>query len=208
MMQLQGVAKEFDFRVVLDDVTLRLESGTWYSLVAPNGSGKTTLLQVMAGISKPTRGQVLWGGNAFLPKHRRELGVVLQQPLLYGDLTAAENLVYYASLYQVPNAKRAAAEWLEKLKLWAVRDQRVKELSKGMKQRLAIARALIHNPSLILLDEPFDGLDAESSRNTLELLKQAVGNGATIFMVTHNPTEVRHADICYTLRFGRLVKLT
>jgi ABC-type multidrug transport system ATPase subunit len=208
MMQLLGVAKEFDFRTVLDDVTLHLETGTWYNLMAPNGSGKTTLLQVMAGISRPTRGKVLWGGQPFLPKHRRELGVVLQQPMLYGDLTAAENLVYYASLYQVPNATMAAAKWLEALELSEVRDQRVKEFSKGMKQRLALARAMIHDPSLILLDEPFDGLDIESSRTITELLKRAVSHGATIFMVTHNPTEASHTNICYTLRFGRLVKVT
>lgn len=206
MLKLQSVAKEYNLRPVLDDVTLSLEAGVSYSLSASNGSGKTTLLQIMSGLTRPTRGTVLWGQTRLGTKERRYLGVVLQSNFLFGDLTASENLAFYATMYGMSSPKSLADEWLERIGLAYARTQFVKDFSKGMKQRLALARGMIHSPQLLLLDEPFDGLDEAASGLFKNLLDTMVQAGTTVFLVTHQAIEAQAAERRYTLRFGRLVE--
>lgn len=208
MLILESVAKEYNLRPVLDNVTLTLERGMSYSLSAANGSGKTTLLQIMAGLAKPTRGRVLWNQKPLGARQRRHLGVVLQASFLFGDLTAEENLAFYADMYGMPSPKKLANDWLQRIDLTYVRTQQVKDFSKGMKQRLAVARAMIHQPELLLLDEPFDGLDEKSSDLFRELIENSLQLGTTVFLVTHQAMEARAAQRQYTLKYGRLVELS
>ncbi|OFW75703.1 MAG: hypothetical protein A2201_08345 [Alicyclobacillus sp. RIFOXYA1_FULL_53_8] len=207
MLTLHSVAKEYDLRPVLDDVNLALERGLRYSLSAENGSGKTTLLQIMAGLSKPTRGKVLWMGQPMSAKQRGLVGVVLQSSFLFGDLTAHENLSLYATLYGRPGPHRLATEWLQRIGLEYAGNAFVREFSKGMKQRLALARAMIHQPQVLLLDEPFDGLDVQSTKLFQDLLQQSQEAGTAVFLVTHQPTEASAAHRRFTLKYGRLVDL-
>lgn len=207
MLQLDHVSKEFDMRPVLDDVSFAIEPGLRTLLSAPNGSGKTTLLTIMAGLSKPTRGNVLWGTHAVTAKMRKHIGVLMQQSFLYGDLTATENLRLYATLYDVERVDIIVDEWLENVDLYDVRTERVRDFSKGMRQRLAFARALLHKPALLLLDEPFDGLDVASSHRVDDLLHTELRRGTSVFLVSHQEAEQLRADVSYTLRFGRLVNI-
>jgi ABC-type multidrug transport system ATPase subunit len=207
MLVLENVGKEFNLRPVLDDISFRFGPGHSYSLVAPNGSGKTTLLHIMAGLSRPTRGRVLWGDEPLRASHRRQLGVVLQQPLLFGDLTGYENLLFFARMHTCKEAGEKARSWLDVVGLNDVQDLKVKAYSKGMMQRLALARALIHEPQLLLLDEPFDGLDYRSTGLFMDLLQETIQRGTTLFLVTHRTEESQLARAHLTLRYGRLVQM-
>lgn len=205
MLKLESVAKEYNLRPVLDDITLSLEQGVSYSLSAANGSGKTTLLQIMCGLSRPTKGRVLWENRPLGAKERRYLGVVLEANFLFGDLTAVENLSFYGTMYGMSSPQKRAEEWLQRIGLSYARSQYVKDFSKGMKQRLTLARAMIHEPQLLLLDEPFDGLDESSSQLFRGLLDETVQAGTTVFLVTHQASEAKAAQRQYTLKYGRLV---
>jgi ABC-type multidrug transport system ATPase subunit len=207
-LALRDVDVEYDFRPVLTGVTLALEPAQTYLLSAANGSGKTTLVQVMAGLMAPTRGKVLWGDKGLTPAVRKRLGVVLQAPMLYGDLTGYENLVLFAGLYGLAKPHSVAAEWLARVQLEWAAHQRVREYSKGMRQRLAVARAMLHEPSVLLLDEPFDGLDSAGRDAVERLLAEAVARGATAFVVTHEAESRIRADHRLTIRRGRLVETT
>lgn len=204
MLTLDGVAKEYNLKPILEDIHLTLEPGEVYALTAPNGSGKTTLLQMMAGLVRPTRGRVLFDGSPIRTTHRRRFGVLLQQPMLYGDLSAAENLTFYARLYGLAQRRQLVQLWLEQVGLGDTGTQRVRSFSKGMKQRLALARCFIHEPDVLLLDEPFDGLDERGRALLTGLLERRTEAGASVFLVTHREDEVRIAARHYTLRFGRV----
>ncbi|MBX5437148.1 MAG: ABC transporter ATP-binding protein [Alicyclobacillaceae bacterium] len=209
MLALEDVDKEYDMKPVLCGVTLSLQEGRRYVLTAPNGSGKTTLLRVMAGLARPTRGRVLWGGRPMRPADRRHLGVVLQQPFFYAELTGAENLLLYAELYGCRPAQRIVDEWISFAGLEEARDLRVRQYSKGMVQRLSLARALLHRPAVLLLDEPFDGLDSDGQTRFAAALAEAAAAGAAVFTVTHRALLPRAAeDIELTIRHGLLVPAT
>ncbi|MCL6515807.1 ABC transporter ATP-binding protein [Alicyclobacillus sp.] len=205
MLVLEDVTKAYDLQPVIEEICLALEPGVRHLLTAPNGSGKTTLLRVMAGLSRPSRGRVLWDGRPLGPAGRRHLGVVLQQPMLYGDLTGAENLVLFGGLYGLRDTRRRAKRWLERVGLGDVGARPVREYSKGMRQRLAVARAMLHEPDVLLLDEPLDGLDAKGRRVVLGLLEDAAARGAAVFAVMHDTPDGWRPDRRFTLRWGRLV---
>ncbi|QQE76937.1 ABC transporter ATP-binding protein [Alicyclobacillus sp. SO9] len=206
MLMLENVGKVFDYRPILEEVSLSLEPGVHYALTAPNGSGKTTLLEIMAGISRPTKGMVMWENHRLSVRDRRHIGAVFQQPMVYADLTAVENLELFARLYRCRNPKTLASEWLERVNLHHAAEERVRHFSKGMRQRVALARAMLHQPRLLLLDEPFDGLDTDSVLLFGKLLKELKDKGTTLFHVTHSTSEASETDIRLTLRYGRLVQ--
>jgi len=206
ILKLDGVSKEYNFRPILEDVNLVLEPGISYALTAPNGSGKSTLLQLMAGLTRPTSGTVTWNGSRLNAASRAQLGVLLQQPMLYGDLTGFSNLLYYARLYGLRQARSVATDWLERLGLADYAEVKIREYSKGMRQRLALARCLLHNPALLLLDEPFDGLDVASRSFFGGLFEAAQQEGKTLFLVTHHAEEVGLVQRQLTLRFGRVIE--
>lgn len=205
MLSLVGVGKEYNLRPVLEDVHLTIEPGVSYLLSAPNGSGKSTLLQIMAGLTRPTAGKVLWDGNRLTPAFRKKIGVVLQQPMLFGDLTAAENLSFYGRVYAVPSPQKTAETWVERLGLSDAASLKVREFSKGMRQRLSLARALLHEPNVLLLDEPFDGLDTGAREGFRHLFADVSRKGTSLFMVTHQPDEIELNGPRLTLRYGRVM---
>ncbi|HZY42224.1 MAG TPA: ABC transporter ATP-binding protein, partial [Anaerolineae bacterium] len=155
----------------------------------PNGAGKTTLLRILATLSRPTAGHVSVAGHA-LPKGadqaRRQIGLLSHQPLLYGDLTAEENLRFFGRMYDVANLEARIVEQLDRVDLLDRRHDRARTFSRGMQQRLAIARALLHDPGVVLLDEPFTGLDPHASDRLEELLHTLNNGTRTVMMTIHD----------------------
>jgi heme exporter protein A len=166
-----------------------VEAGEFVALVGPNGAGKTTFLRILASLSRPTMGEVRLAGHR-LPAEaaavRRILGVVSHQPLLYGDLTAEENLRFYGRMYGVPDLGRRISLVLEEVGLTARRRDLVRHFSRGMQQRLAIGRAILHQPEVMLFDEPHTGLDPDAAAMLDGLLREVAARGRTVVMTSHD----------------------
>lgn len=175
--------------MVLRGVDLHVAAGEFVVVVGPNGAGKTTCLRILATLARPTAGQVLLGGLR-LPGEavlaRRLLGVVSHQPLLYGDLTAEENLRFYRRLYSLPAAARRVEEALEMVGLAERRRDLVRTFSRGMQQRLAIGRAVLHAPRILLFDEPHTGLDQDAAEMLDGILRRVASMGQAILMTSHD----------------------
>ncbi len=191
MIEAKGVVKVFGLRPVLRGVDLAVGSGEFVSLFGPNGAGKTTFLRILATLSRPTGGSVSIGGYR-LPKDsqpaRGLIGLVSHQPLLYGDLSAGENLRFFARMYGIePDAREARIEeMLKAVNLHRRAGDLVRTFSRGMTQRLAIARAILHDPPVLLLDEPYTGLDQDSARGLDTVLREVALRGRAILMTTHD----------------------
>jgi ABC-type multidrug transport system ATPase subunit len=177
------VEKRYGSRRALAPVDIAVERGGFLVVTGPNGSGKTTLLRLVAGLAAPT------GGSLEVDADRGTLGYLGHEPLLYRDLTALENLDLYGRLYRVPERRERIGMLLERHGLWEVRNERVGSYSRGMTQRLALCRALLHDPSLLVLDEPFTALDAEGAELLDRQLADVAGE-ATIVLATHEPDRV------------------
>jgi heme exporter protein A len=175
--------------MALRGIDLDIRPGEFVTIVGPNGAGKTTLLRILATLSRPTHGHVSIAGHA-LPKGaddaRRQIGLLSHQPLLYGDLTAEENLRFFGKMYDVPQLEARILELLDRVELIDRRQDRARTFSRGMQQRLAIARALLHNPAVMLLDEPFTGLDPRSSDRLEEMLHVLRDGKRTVMMTIHD----------------------
>ena len=183
MIRARAVEKRYGRRRALKPLDLTLEHGGFLVVTGANGSGKTTLLRLVAGLAAPT------GGLLDVDAERGSLGYLGHEPLLYRDLTALENLDLYGRLYRVPERRERIGMLLERYGLWDVRSERVGSYSRGMTQRLAICRALLHEPELLVLDEPYTALDAEGA----ELLDRQLGElagAATVLLTTHDPGRV------------------
>jgi heme exporter protein A len=189
MINLQSLTKNYGFNPVLRGVDLHVKEGEFVTLVGPNGAGKSTLLRIVATLLRPTAGEVRVGGWP-LPAHagqvRRHIGLVSHQPLLYRDLSAAENLMFFAQLYDLQDAGDRVQAALRQVGLLARQRDPVGTYSRGMMQRLTIARATLHQPDVLLLDEPYTGLDQEASALLDELLRREARAGRTILMITHD----------------------
>ncbi|HEY8104169.1 MAG TPA: ABC transporter ATP-binding protein [Gaiellaceae bacterium] len=192
MIRAQAVEKRYGRRRALKPLDFDLERGGFLVVSGANGSGKTTLLRLVAGLAAPT------GGALDVDAGRRELGYLGHEPLLYRDLTALENLDLYGRLYRVPERRERTGMLLERFGLWEVRAERVGSYSRGMTQRLALCRALLHDPSLLVLDEPFTALDTEGAELLDRLLAELAGS-ATVLLSTHEPARVER------LATGRVV---
>lgn len=186
IVELAGVGKEFAERSILHHVDFELNAGEIVALTGANGTGKSTLLRIMAGLSKPGEGRVRLFGKEPGSWSRTRIGVLLEEGFLYGDLTARENLVYYARLYGVQRPADAASEWLARIELTRDGDELVKTFSKGMRQRLAMARAALHQPRLFLLDEPFDGLDQRQSGRLARWIHEWGEAGCGVVLISHD----------------------
>ena len=188
LLEYRDVWKRYtEARYVLRSVNLRLEEGSLIVIVGPNGSGKTTLLKIGAGILRPSRGEALVRGvNARLPPAKRWLGVILHEPMVYPELSIYENLKYYAGLRGIdePLGEGLAKEAFEELGLGKYRDRRVEELSFGWRRRTDIVRALLGGPDVILVDEPFTGLDPEARRGLASVLRKHLEQGGAILATT------------------------
>ncbi|HEY1240338.1 MAG TPA: heme ABC exporter ATP-binding protein CcmA [Bryobacteraceae bacterium] len=189
-VSVDGVWKFYGDYPALRDVRLDADAGTCLALIGRNGAGKTTLLRTIAGFSKPGKGAIrIFGQEPRETETRRHIGVIGHGIAVYDELSAHENLTLYARLYGLPDPRRAALEWLEQTGLERVRDGLVREFSRGMRQRLAVARAFLHDPSVLLLDEPFTALDDRAIAVLQRLLREALANGKTVIMSTHQLRE-------------------
>ncbi len=189
MIEVRKLVKRFGLKTVLRGLDFRVEPGEFVALLGPNGAGKTTFLRILASLSRPSLGEVAIAGYR-LPAQaaavRQRLGVVSHLPLLYGDLTADENLRFYGRMYTVPRLEQRMAEVLDLVGLSARRRDLVRTYSRGMQQRLAIGRAMLHDPQVILFDEPYTGLDQEASNMLDGVLRQVAGLGHTVVMTSHD----------------------
>ena len=191
----------------LKGINLNVEKGEIVGLIGPNGAGKTTLVKLILGLLKPTSGSVkVWKYAAYeLPKkEKKRIGFLLDQRGLYKDLTVEENLIFWAKLYSIPQDK--VKEVLKKWDLWKKRDERVKELSSGMEQKLAIARLTLNDPSFIIMDEPTSNLDPLVRKEVVEMLKELPAQGKTIFITSHDLFDIeRLCTRIVLLRKGKIV---
>lgn len=194
-------------RPVLRGLSLTVASGGSVAILGANGSGKTTLLRVLAALLRPTRGTVrIHGEDPYAsPAARRRIGYVGHEPMLYGGLTVLENLSLFAALYGLDRPRHHAQRACELVGLGAYRRTPVRHLSRGLLQRAALARALLHGPDVVLLDEPTTGLDADALECLVGLLRELRGRGATVLFTTHSPQEAsRIAEEAYVLAGGTL----
>jgi heme exporter protein A len=189
MITVKKLVKRFGLKTVLRGVDFEVKPGEFVALLGPNGAGKTTFLRILASLSRPSLGEVNIAGYQ-LPSQaaqvRARLGVVSHLPLLYGDLTAEENLRFYARMYNISNPERRITEVLEMVGLEARRHDLVRTYSRGMQQRLTIGRAILHDPEVVLFDEPYTGLDQDASSMLDEVLKTVAGEGRTVVMTSHD----------------------
>ncbi len=192
LLEATGLERSFGSARVLRGVALRVEPGAVHAILGPNGAGKTTLLRILAGLTRPTAGEVRVQGRPLRdsPELRREIGLLSHQSLLYDDLTPRENLTYIARLYDLKAVDQTVDAALEAVALAHRRDDPLRRLSRGMVQRVAIARALLHRPSVLLLDEPFTGLDPRAADRLVGLLADQVAGGVAVVLVTHALNEV------------------
>jgi ABC-2 type transport system ATP-binding protein len=180
--------------LAVDHVDLRVREGEVFGFLGPNGAGKTTTQRMLTTLLEPTEGRIIINGHDLARDAypvKRQMGLVPEESNVYTELTAWDNLMFTARLYRVGRTERAARtqELLETFGLWEKRDVKVEDFSKGMRRRLSIAMAVIHRPTLLFLDEPTPGLDAQSARAIRELIRRLNSEGATIFLTTHQIEE-------------------
>jgi len=191
-IETHGLTRRFDGRLAVDGLSLAIDAGTVFGFLGPNGAGKTTTVRMLAALIAPTDGDAIVAGHALGVDDtalRRSVGT--EQPGLYDRLSARQNLRYFARLYDLDAARVdvQVERYLHLLELWDRRDEPVGTFSKGMRQKLAIARALLHEPTVVFLDEPTAALDPEAARTVREFVKGLRAEGRTIFLTTHNLPE-------------------
>jgi heme exporter protein A len=207
------VVKRFGVKTALRNLDFEATQGEFVALLGPNGAGKTTFLRVLSSLTRPTSGQVMVGGYP-LPEQaaqaRQQLGMVSHQPWLYGDLTAEENLRFFGRLYSVADLDLRIREVLAKVGLSDRRKEVVRTFSRGMQQRLSIGRAILHDPVVLLLDEPHTGLDQEACELLNDILVMETASGRTVIMTSHDLAQaanlatrfdiISHGKICASAR--------
>ena len=189
------VSKIYNRVPVVDDLSFEIEKGEIFGLLGPNGAGKSTTIRMLITLTKPSQGNIMVAGynttrdRALVKQH---IGVVLQQTSVDGELSVWENLEFHGRMHHIPNPERQKRidRWLEYVRLTSKRDALVKTLSGGMKRRLQIARALLHEPSILILDEPTVGLDPQTRRRLWEIIQDLNQQGMTILLTTHYMEEV------------------
>jgi len=189
MIEVKKLVKRFGLKAILRGLDFSVEAGEFVALLGPNGAGKTTFLRILATLSRPSLGSVKVAGHS-LPTEsaevRARLGVVSHLPLLYPDLTAEENLQFYARMYGLRNHAARITEVLQMVGLEIRRKDLVRTFSRGMQQRLAIGRAVLHDPEVVLFDEPYTGLDQDASEMLDEVLRSVAAKGRTVVMTSHD----------------------
>lgn len=189
MIEVRSLVKRFGPKMVLRGLNFSVAQGEFVALLGPNGAGKTTFLRILSSLSRQSLGEVKIAGY-YLPHQsaavRRRLGVVSHLPLLYGDLSAEENLHFYGRMYGVPTLEARIAEVLGLVGLTSRRRDLVRTFSRGMQQRLAIGRAILHDPDVLLLDEPHTGLDQDACTMLDDVLRQVAVRGRTVVMTSHD----------------------
>jgi heme exporter protein A len=210
VVEIEGLGRRFGRRWAVVDVDLTVRAGECLAVFGPNGAGKTTLLRILAGLLEPTTGvakvagMTLPGGTAA----RAAVGLISHHSMLYPVLTARENVGFAARLYGVHDPDRAADAALERMRVLDRADTPVRQLSRGLQQRVSIARAFVHTPRVVLLDEPFTGLDAAGASALSEALRALAAAGVALVLVTHSLDEgLALATRTAVMRAGRLVRV-
>lgn len=202
---LNNIVRHFGRFAALRGVTAEFEAGKLYLILGENGAGKSTLLRIVAGLLQPTRGSVAVLGTTELRDVASRVGYMAHAPLLYDELSAMENLRYFAGLYGISDDTRCAAA-IRLVGLDPDLKRRVGQYSQGMRQRISLARAILHQPELLLLDEPFSNVDVQSAREMARLLGRIRDEGRTVFVVTHQPVVLESvADESLLISSGLLV---
>jgi len=183
VIKAERLEKRYGFKRVLDGLSFDLERGGFLVVTGPNGAGKTTLLRMCAGLAIPT------GGTLEVEPDRSQIGFLGHEPLVYRELTALENLDLYGRLYRVPERRERIGMLLERFGLWEARRERASALSRGQLQRLALCRTVLHKPELLILDEPFSGLDDEGAA-LLDRELAGMRGQRTLLVATHDPERV------------------
>lgn len=193
-LQARQISKAYGVQRVLDKLTLTVDAGEVVCLLGPNGAGKTTLIRTLSGLQKPDCGEILWdkeGGSNSALKLRRNIGLILHQPFLYEHLTGFENLRFYSLLYESGQSEAELRVLLGRVGLGNARPIPVRGYSRGMKQRLTIARALLCDPQVLLFDEPYTGLDQQGCGMLNQLVLEENSRGKLILLTTHELSFIR-----------------
>ena len=192
IIETSGLSRDFGKTAAVEDVTLAVEAGEVLGFLGPNGAGKTTTIRMLAGMIAPTKGHAIVAGHRTdrdVEQLHEVVGMLTQAPGLYDRLSARRNLGYFAGFYPSIEPQSQTEKYLKLMGLWERRDSKVGTFSKGMKQRLALARALVHEPKVLFLDEPTAGLDPEAAGEVRQLIRTLREEGRTIFFSTHNLNE-------------------
>jgi heme ABC exporter ATP-binding subunit CcmA len=207
----EGVMKQFGRFAALRGVTAEFSAGKLYVILGDNGAGKTTLLRTIAGLAHSTRGKITVLGSENLQASRAQIGYMAHPSLLYDEMSGMENLRYFAKLYRIPagEVERRCREAITSVKLDPDLERPVGQYSQGMRQRMSLARALVNDPELLLLDEPFSNVDARSAAEMAGLVAHARDRGKTVFVVTHQAAQLeQYADEFIWMESGRIVNRT
>ena len=227
MILAEGLGRTFGAYVAVENINVDIKQGEIFGILGPNGAGKTTTLRLLTGLVAPSSGRAEVAGidvRKEPERVRQKVGILTETPGIYARLDALENLRFYADVYGVANAEGKIRAYLERFGLWERRREPVGSFSKGMRQKLAIARAVLHDPEVVFLDEPTSALDPESSRIVHELILELRGRGATVVLCTHHLDEAEklcdrigvlrktllHVDTPIALRrrlYGHLIEL-
>lgn len=213
MIEAIGLAKDFGGFEAVSDVTLSVAPGEVVVLLGPNGAGKTTTVRMLAAILKPTRGRAVVAGHDVLQepeRARRQIGLLTEFPGLYDRMTPLDYLDFFGAMQGLSRATRRerTEALLRRFEIWEARRLRLGDFSKGMRQKVALARALLHEPSVLLLDEPTSAMDPASARQVRECMRELKQAGRTLFVCTHNLAEAEAlADRIAILRLGKIIAL-
>jgi ABC-2 type transport system ATP-binding protein len=192
MIKTQGLSKRFDEIAAVEDLTLEVQAGEVFGFLGPNGAGKTTTVRMLSALIAPSQGQA-WVAGCQVGRQdqqlRRRVGVLTESPGLYDRLSAERNLYFFAQLYEVDQPQQQVERYLRMLGLWDRRAEPAGTFSKGMRQKLAIARAMLHEPQVLFLDEPTSALDPEMAHLVRDFISELRQEGRTIFLCTHNLPE-------------------
>ena len=208
VVETHSLAKTYGLAPVLREVDLRVLAGAGAFIVGGNGAGKSTLLRILAGLEAPSAGRALVFGQdtrRLAARYRRRIGLLSHQSFLYPNLTARENLEFFAELYSLADPRASSRLWLGRVGLADVADTRVRAFSRGMEQRLSAARAMLAEPALLLLDEPFASLDHDGAEIVAALIRGAVERGASVLATAHAIPEIDGVEFAvFEISRGRL----
>jgi ABC-2 type transport system ATP-binding protein len=207
-IQIENIVKQFGSLRAVDDVTFSVEPGELFGLLGPNGAGKTTIIRIVLDIFKPDSGKVSILGGAMTEEKKDHIGYLPEERGLYQDIRLEQALAYLASLKGLtgPEARRRLDEYLERFDLAQHRKKKVKELSKGMQQKAQLIATFIHHPELVIIDEPFSGLDPVNTQMVKDLMKEQRQNGVTMVMCTHQMNQVEElCDRLVLINQGKVV---